>query len=149
MNILVTCPRCQIPSQRNDTELGVQRKCPHCGYLFIAKVEKPAAPPAAHTNSTGRNRAFTLLDDFMMFRTMITPALIMYVFWIGAFMCLLLGLLIVLGFEYDGNRHDAAEGIGIMLVGPFLLRIICEAVILFYRINETLTEIFNKIKSDA
>jgi len=73
---------------------------------------------------------------------MITPTIIRFIFWIGSGLMVIGGL--VAFFSSLGRYGDAAGaivGLLTILVGPVVVRIICEQVILFFRINETLSEI--------
>lgn len=86
-------------------------------------------------------------SDFVSFRAMITPVIIRALFWIGVILCLIVGLVGVISGASSkyGGVPQAAMGLGIMLVGPVLVRVYCEILILFFRINETLTEMNNKL----
>lgn len=89
-------------------------------------------------------------EDFWTFRKMVTPILIQIFFWIGAVICIVGGLVIISGAHdeyrdtWDGAK--AALGLASIVLGPVLVRIYCEFLILFFRMNETLTEIKNKLK---
>jgi hypothetical protein len=81
------------------------------------------------------------MRDFLAFRTMLTPILIQVIFWVGVLICVAVGL-VYLGW---GFKHETAEGVykglAILILGPIGIRIYCEILIIFFRINETLTEI--------
>jgi len=82
------------------------------------------------------------MQEFFSFRKMITPTIIRFIFWIGSGLMVIGGL--VAFFSSLGRYGDAAGaivGLLTILVGPVVVRIICEQVILFFRINETLSEI--------
>ena len=80
------------------------------------------------------------MNDFFAFRTMITPVIIQVIFWIGVALCLIFGLgAIFVGSRYGGG--GPVWGILVILFGPVVVRIYCEILIIFFRINETLTEI--------
>ena len=98
------------------------------------------------------------MRDFFAFRRMVTTVVIQVVFWIGVIAAAVTGIaLIVYGVagmtdtEIDiegfvrvtenGGIADVLWGAVILLGGPILVRIICELFILFFRINETLTDI--------
>jgi hypothetical protein len=78
------------------------------------------------------------MDDFLRFRRMITPAIIQIVFWIGVVFCAIMGI----GGIVQGGMQSVV-GLLTLVLGPFVVRIYCELVILFFRINETLTDIKN------
>ncbi|MFW6011122.1 MAG: DUF4282 domain-containing protein [Desulfosalsimonas sp.] len=90
------------------------------------------------------------LGGFWTFRKMITPVLIQIFFWIGVIACIITGI-INLGeayHEYSGrwNELQVIIGLGFIILGPLFLRIYCEFMILFFRMNETLTEIKDRMK---
>ncbi len=122
-----------------------------------------SAPPAADPWTTGEPPATWLpprrsnfIVDFLVFRRMITPIFIQALFWIGVVICIIIGLYNI----YDGivprvriglagqleKTHDPLQvflGIVLLVIGPFLVRLYCEWLIIFFRINETLTDIKN------
>jgi hypothetical protein len=80
------------------------------------------------------------MSDFFSFRTMITPVIIQILFWLGVALCVIFGI----GYMVIGSRYGAAGpvyGLLILIFGPVVVRIYCEILIIFFRINETLTEI--------
>ena len=85
------------------------------------------------------------VDDFIKFRTMITPAIIQVLFWVGAVMSVLAGLVtMATSFgRYGGGAVTFLGGLFMIVLGPVVVRIYCELLILFFRMNETLTEIKN------
>ncbi len=81
------------------------------------------------------------MKDFLAFRTMVTPLIIQTFFWVGVVLCVIIGLFfIVAGVKLDTSRH-LYKGILILFLGPLFVRIYSEILIVFFRINETLTEI--------
>ena len=85
------------------------------------------------------------VDDFIKFRKMITPAIIQVLFWVGAVVSVLTGL-VAMGTSfgrYGGGAAAFLGGLLIIILGPVVVRIYCELLILFFRMNETLTEIKN------
>ena len=82
-------------------------------------------------------------NDFLAFRKMITPVIIQAVFWIGTGVCVLAGLILIVwgASSYSGGGAQVLFGLFLAVAGPFLVRIYCELLILFFRMNETLTEI--------
>lgn len=73
--------------------------------------------------------------DFFSFRRMLTPLIIQILFWIGFIVCVIAGIITL--FAPNG----LVKGLETLILGPLLVRIVCELVILFFRINETLTDI--------
>jgi hypothetical protein len=89
-------------------------------------------------------------NDFWAFRTMVAPVIIQVIFWIGSAIAILIGLAIglpiLLGGTFAHPGRALAVGLGFILIGPLVVRIYCELLILFFRINETLTEIEHAVK---
>ncbi len=87
--------------------------------------------------------------DFLLFRKMITPVIIEIFFWIGSIIIVILGISYIYfnSEKYFGYYESIQVLIGwtIILVGPILWRVLCELMILFFRIYETLNDIKNGI----
>ena len=85
------------------------------------------------------------MRDFLAFRTMITPVIIQILFWVGVALCIIFGI----GYILVGSRYNTASpfyGVMLIIFGPLVVRIYCEILIIFFRINETLTEIKNDLE---
>jgi len=82
-------------------------------------------------------------NDFLKFRKMITPAIITILFWVGAAISVLSGLFMMGSSfgRFGGGAGTFFAGLLTLLLGPIVVRIYCEILILFFRMNETLTEI--------
>jgi hypothetical protein len=81
------------------------------------------------------------MKDFLSFRTMITPVIIQIIFWVGVALSVIIGIgYIAVGSRYYGGPAPL-YGLMILIFGPLAVRIYCEILIIFFRINETLTEI--------
>jgi hypothetical protein len=82
------------------------------------------------------------MKDFLAFRTMLTPIIIQTVFWVGVVICVILGIIFILmGVGQYGGGPNVLKGMLLLFLGPIAVRIYCEILIIFFRINETLTEI--------
>jgi len=83
------------------------------------------------------------MKDFLAFRTMLTPIIIQILFWIGTVICVIVGAtMVIYGARYfGGENHLELKGVLLIVLGPLGVRIYCEILIVFFRINETLTEI--------
>ena len=82
------------------------------------------------------------IKDFLSFRRMITPLIIQIIFWVLSALSVIAGLIsIVAGVARDGGGGAVLSGLVMILLGPILVRIWCELVIVAFRINETLTDI--------
>jgi len=81
------------------------------------------------------------MSDFWAFRTMVTPVIIQILFWVGVIVCIISGLVMIgMGVKTHGDSL-MLKGVLLALLGPLGVRIYCEIFIIFFRINETLTEI--------
>lgn len=77
------------------------------------------------------------------FDTMITPTIIKVLFWIGTVVSVLVGLgLIVsgLGSNYGGG-FQVFIGLITIVLGPVMVRVYCELLILFFKIFDRLGEV--------
>ncbi|MFP4352669.1 MAG: DUF4282 domain-containing protein [Puniceicoccaceae bacterium] len=74
------------------------------------------------------------MEDYLKFRKMITPLIIQIVFWIGVVVAVIAGLVQIFGGE------SALSGLLTILVGPIVVRIYCELLIVIFSINDTLRE---------
>ena len=72
--------------------------------------------------------------DFFSFRTMITPIIIQVIFWLGVAACVIMGLGAVMGGR-------GLYGLALIVVGPIVVRVECELLILLFRIHDALQEI--------
>ena len=76
------------------------------------------------------------MNDFLMFRKMVTPILIQIVFWVAVIGAILTGLYYLVSAEY-------LMGLAIIILGPLVARVYAEMLILIFKINEAVTEIKN------
>jgi hypothetical protein len=72
------------------------------------------------------------MGEYLSFKKLITPLLVQVLFW----------------FAIASNTIDALfysdsflEGVFLLIGGPIVIRIVCEALIVAFEINNTLTEI--------
>ena len=79
--------------------------------------------------------------DFLTFRRMVTPLLIQVIFWVGVVASVIAGISVIVA------HHAIVDGLVRIIVGPLLVRIGCELLILFFRINETLTDIRTELEA--
>jgi hypothetical protein len=123
-----------LASSRNGTtageaivNAGLGRATPR---LYESRVTFP--------NKGGR----VLRSPFMSFRRMISPVVVQLVFVLGVVASLAVGVLLIGRGLTDNNRTDALIGYGTLILGPFVVRLYCEAIVVFFRINETLTDLY-------
>jgi hypothetical protein len=81
--------------------------------------------------------------NFLTFRRMMIPYIIHVIFWGGIAISIVLGIIFLAAGHYffDNYAKGASIGILILIFGPVYVRIICELMMLPFRMNETLTDI--------
>ncbi len=87
--------------------------------------------------------------SFISFERMVTPVIIKVLFWIGMILSIIGGVIVFFSAVITGiSDGDVLLILGGLIGGPLsaivgilLVRIYCELLILFFRINETLTDI--------
>ena len=79
---------------------------------------------------------------------MITPVIIQILFWLGVISCILggigmmgVGVLSLGGRTATNGIMTMLTGVGILILGPLVVRIYCEIMIVLFRMNETMTDI--------
>jgi len=84
------------------------------------------------------------MGDFFAFRKMITPAVIQIFFWLGVIVCVIAGL----GILGSGETLAAASPVPptltavlVLVLGPLIVRIYCELLMVLFRIYESLRAI--------
>lgn len=111
-------------------------------------------PPAGETpvqlnySNTPNLGEFTW-QDFIAFRVMITVPVIKILFWAGVIISVLTALgLMVTGLFSLGRGGFALLLIGLVWIGlgPLLVRIYCELLIVIFKINETLIGIHRTLE---
>jgi len=85
------------------------------------------------------------MEDFLNFKKMLTPLIIKILFWVGVVICVLAGIASMINgaqTQYGGGK---AVFVGMLLVvlGPVIVRIYCELLIVIFSVNDTLTDIKN------
>jgi hypothetical protein len=76
---------------------------------------------------------------------MVTPIIIQILFWLGVIIAIIFGIVSIVYGVVRSDVPTLLYGLLGLILGPLVVRIYCEILILFFRINETLTEISNKI----
>ena len=81
------------------------------------------------------------LGDYLSFKRMITPKIVNFFFWVGTVISIVIGLGMFIVSLVNFNSTGILSGFFTILIGPLLLRIYSELLIVFFRMNETLTDI--------
>ena len=96
------------------------------------------------------------LKDFLAFRRMIVPVLIQVIYWVLTAFAVMAGIVSILGgivsLGVDRNWESLVViggGCIALVVGPIVLRIIAEFVLVIFRISETLTDIRATLREQA
>ncbi len=82
-------------------------------------------------------------NEFISFEKMITPVLIKILFWIGVVVCVIggLGTIITSANSLYGSGMGVLSGLLIIIIGPILVRVWCEILMVLFNINNSLTDI--------
>ncbi len=80
------------------------------------------------------------MGDFLTFRKFITPTVIQIIFWIGVVVCVIGG---IAAMAQGQGAMGVLSGIGMIILGPIMVRIYCEILIVIFRINDNLIDIRN------
>lgn len=78
------------------------------------------------------------MSDWLTFEKMITPVLIQIIFWIAVVLIVLVG---IVGLFTAGSFFDVIRSLLTIVLGPIVVRVYCELIIVFFRINDHLREI--------
>jgi hypothetical protein len=140
--------------------VGHSFSCKRCGTALVvladgiraAAGQSPQSFPQDDDFGTAaprrRARSSSAFVDFLLFRRMIVPIFIQILFWIGVVGCLVAGILGII--QGVGARFGGAElilaGLALIFLGPFVLRIYCELIIVLFRINESLRDLIDDLR---
>lgn len=81
------------------------------------------------------------MNDFLLFRKMISPWLIQILFWLIVLFCIYIAIIDI--FE----KESYLVIFEVLILGPIVARVVCELFILFFRINDNLTQIKQALTS--
>lgn len=84
------------------------------------------------------------VKEFLHFDRMISGDIIKYVYWILSGLCVIGGVITLLGSLAAGEIGGVFAALLVAILGPVLIRIYCELMIVLFKIYETLTIIKNK-----
>ena len=79
----------------------------------------------------------TLTHDYLTFKKMIAPLILQGLFWLGVVICVLGGLASILQGQF-------LAGLGIILIGPLLVRVYVELFMVMFKINEAVQKMAKK-----
>lgn len=79
------------------------------------------------------------MKDFLTFRKMLTPWLVQFLFWAAMIIFVIIAIV-------DIIQHISWRVVAeIIILGPLVTRIVCEVLILFFRMNDNLTAIKDRL----
>jgi hypothetical protein len=177
--IVIACPMCLQKIRAPEGVIGRQIKCPQCKNGFTAADPKdiaadvpavqtrlnevPAVDPSGWDGSatvspfeTPPPRPRGTFLDYLIFRRMVTPIIIVGMFYLGAAVILLIGLVYgILGLlGMFARRETALLGLLSLLVAFFstivglvMWRVFCEVLISVFRILDNVREINLQLKT--
>jgi len=76
------------------------------------------------------------MQEYLTFERMITPIIIQIIFWVAL-------VAVVIGGFVALVSGEVISGLATIILGPVVVRVYCELVILFFRMNASLTDIKN------
>jgi hypothetical protein len=110
------------------------------GFHLLRSGRPPGLPPSASSfREDFDSGGLSGFKDFLAFRRMVVPVLIQILFWVGLAVC------IVGGAALLGTRQPLM-GLLLVFIGPVMVRVYCELLIVIFRMNETLTDIKNELR---
>ncbi len=163
------CPGCGAVYGVAAQHVGRRFSCKKCGVALVvqesglqrddelSRPEEPVAPvslpavepevsvePAPPAAPTGPSP----LADFVAFRRLLVPLIIQMLFWVFAVFLVVVGIaLIIKGAMGPFDRAEKILGGLIVLVfGPLTVRIVCELMIVVFRMHDTLVEIQREMR---
>ena len=77
------------------------------------------------------------MRDFIRFETMITPMLIAFLFWLAVIACVVIGVWEIAA----GPEHGVGVCLTLIILGPLVIRIYAEILMVVFRINDHLRQI--------
>ena len=80
------------------------------------------------------------IKDFLTFRRMVTPIILQAIFWVLTAIVMIGGLAMLI---FGDGAFERAGGFIAFILGPLIVRVYAEILIVVFRMNETLTEIRN------
>jgi len=83
-------------------------------------------------------------NDYVKFNKMITPVIIQVVFWVAAALCVVRGLVTLIAGVVHNSLGAAVVGLLIIILGPVLVRIYAEVLLVIFKINDAVQTIAQK-----
>lgn len=92
-----------------------------------------------------------MVQDFMTFKKMITPFIIQVLFVIGVVGSIAIGLISIGSWASSRYSGGGSFLLGVLWIflGPIVVRIYCELIVVIFSINNTLADIRSSLKSES
>ena len=91
------------------------------------------------------------MKDFFKFKKMIAPIIIPILFLIGTVFCVITGIVFIIMGTVGEFRPNGGEtvllGLAYIFIGPIIMRVYCEFLIILFSVNDKLTDIKDLLKS--
>lgn len=81
------------------------------------------------------------MKDFLLFRRMLSPVIIPLIFWV------VLVLLVIGGIQELFIPEHRWKGLQVLIIGPLLIRVFCEWLLVFFTIDQGLSNLKADIKN--
>ncbi|KAB7707360.1 DUF4282 domain-containing protein [Bacillus aerolatus] len=90
------------------------------------------------------------MGNFLSFDKMITPTIIKIIFWIGVAMSVLsgIGMMMTGVSSYYGGGLSVIMGLLTIVIGPLMVRVYCELLIIFFKMDESLKKIEKQLSNN-
>jgi hypothetical protein len=171
--LVIACPTCMQKLRAPEGVIGREITCPQCKNAFTAEDPNAATgevPKAPRQDSVsddpstwgsipakpGRTPRKGSFGDYLVFRRMVTPVIIVAVFYFGVVLIVLGGVVnaCVGIFGGFGGRGSVVYGLAMMAIAFFstifslvMWRVFCEVLIAMFRILDNVREINEQMKS--
>ena len=174
MAVTIACPHCGAAGSAPEQIVGQQVRCSKCKQSFMAGGPPPAPPPMPPMADERRSPSgpfptsrdypddvdvrrptgptgSSVFVEFLTFRKMVTPTLIIILFWVLVAFILLGALFAFFAAIFSGGGIGPILAVFfVSLLGvPFAIlmaRIYCELMIVVFRLYEAMAEIRNHLK---
>lgn len=98
------------------------------------------------SNETNTSKPFKP-QDLLSFNVMITPFVILIIYWAGIAGAVYMGARqVVAGIRWD-SFSEVLLGLGVLVLGPIYVRVLCELTILAFKILDELRAVRNALTS--
>ena len=105
--------------------------------MFTSRFSRTYVPPRRRIILSPQS--MNGFKDFLAFRNLITPKIIQIVFWLGTAYFAVAGLTMTVMGLTGGGLVLMLIGLLMLTLGPIIIRVFCELVMLVFKIGDALT----------